>query len=141
MNYDTEIKVSIICYTYNHIKFVRDTLDGFLMQKTTFPYQIIIHDDESTDGTIEVLQEYEKKYKDRLTVIYEEKNQCGKDPMAVHKYLHSLVVGKYTALCEGDDCWTYEYKLQKQYELMEEKPNISMCIHNAKWLCWDTGRV
>lgn len=123
--------ISILCITYNHEKYVRKTLDGFLMQKGDFTYEILIHDDASTDGTVEILKEYKKKYPDKITLILQEENQYSKGIDFMAEYLYPLIQGKYTAICEGDDAWIYEKKLQRQYEWMETHPNTSMCLHNA----------
>ena len=63
-----KVLVSIWCTTYNHELYIRDALEGFLMQKTSFPYEIVIHDDASTDGTARIIREYERKYPD-LSII------------------------------------------------------------------------
>lgn len=71
-------KVSICCITYNHEKYIRKTLDGFLMQKTNFNYEIIIHDDASTDGTQDIIKEYQNKYPDIFKLIIQTDNQYSK---------------------------------------------------------------
>ena len=78
MNQKKEIEVSIVCITFNHEKYIRKTLDGFLMQKTKFSYEIIVHDDASTDGTKKILQEYQRKYPDKITLLLEKENQYSK---------------------------------------------------------------
>lgn len=123
--------ISIICFTYNHEKYIRDTLEGFLMQRGDFEYEIIIHDDASQDGTIEILKEYKDKYQDKITLVLQKENQYSQGLNDFRPYVYPLVKGKYIAFCEGDDFWIYDRKLQKQYELMEENPNISLCYHNA----------
>ncbi len=123
--------ISILCITYNHEKYIRKALDGFLMQKGNFEYEILIHDDASTDGTIEILKEYKEKYPDKITLILQKENQFSKGINILKTYIYPLVKGKYIACCEGDDFWIYNYKLQKQYDLMESNPNISLCYHNA----------
>ena len=121
-------EVSICCITYNHAKYIRDALDGFLMQKTTFPIEIIIHDDASTDGTADIIREYEAKYPDIIKPIYQTENQYSKG-VKIFLSIVPLAKGKYIAVCEGDDFWTDPKKLQIQYDFMESHPDYSLCMH------------
>ena len=73
-----EVLVSVWCITYNHKSYIRDALESFLMQETDFRYEIVVHDDASTDRTQEVLREYEKKYPELIYVIYQKENQAVK---------------------------------------------------------------
>lgn len=134
--------VSICCITYNHAQFIRKCLDGFLMQKTDFPIEILIHDDCSTDGTTEIIREYEAKYPELIFPLYEEENQYQHGKAAeIDFYNYRRARGKYIAYCEGDDYWTDPLKLQKQVDFMEANPEYSICFHdfqvydvrNAKW--------
>lgn len=129
-----EILVSIWCLTYNHKDYIRDTIEGFLSQRTNFLYEIIIHDDASNDGTVEIIKEYEQKYPDLIRGIYQKENQYGKNPHKV-KWVYELEVqnckGKYIAFCEGDDFWIDKHKLQIQIEWMENNSEYSMTAHNA----------
>lgn len=126
-----KIDVSIACITYNHINFIEKALEGFLMQKTDFTYEIIIHDDASTDGTREVLTEYQKKYPDKITLLLEEENHFSKGIRIMQTFVFPKVRGKYVALCEGDDEWIYDRKLQRQYDFMENHKDTALCVHNA----------
>lgn len=123
------IKVSVVCAAYNHEKYIRDALEGFVRQKTDFEYEVLIHDDASTDDTVKIICEYEKKYPHIIKPIYQVENQYSKGVNISKTYLYPRVRGKYIALCEGDDYWTDEFKLQKQYDLMEENPEIDGCAH------------
>lgn len=136
-----EIAVSIICVTYNHEKYIRDALAGFLKQKTNFAYEILIHDDASTDGTIEILKEYKEKYPEIIHLLLEEENQYSKGTYITKNIILPCAKGKYVAFCEGDDYWIYDKKLQKQYELMEANPHISLCYHNALVLQEETDSL
>lgn len=125
--------VSICCITYNHAQFIRKCLDGFLMQKTDFPIEILIHDDCSTDGTTEIIREYEAKYPDLIFPLYEEENQYQQGKAAeIDFYNYRRARGKYIAYCEGDDYWTDPLKLQKQVDFLEANPEYSVCFHNYK---------
>ena len=126
--------VVIRCITYNHEAFLKDALEGFLMQKTDFPFVAVVHDDASTDGTAAVLRKYAEQYPDIILPIYEEENQYSKRNSSVGRIMNaaSKATGaKYVAMCEGDDYWTYEYKLQKQVDFLESHPDYSMVFHNA----------
>jgi glycosyltransferase involved in cell wall biosynthesis len=101
------------------------------MQKTNFPVEVIIHDDASTDHTIDIIREYYEKRPDLFHVIIERENQYSKKKqMNVSKSLYELAQGKYIALCEGDDYWTDPLKLQKQFDFMESNPEYAGCFHN-----------
>lgn len=136
-NDKSNIIVSICCITYNHAPFIRKALDGFLMQEPPTGvskdepwYEILIHDDASTDGTDAIICEYAAKYPDRIFPLYEEINQYshgGKGRMDLYNY--NRVRGKYIAYCEGDDYWTDPKKLQKQVDFMESHPDYSICLH------------
>ena len=121
--------VSICCITYNHAPFIRQCLDGFMMQRTGFPVEVLIHDDASTDGTQDIIREYEAKYPDVIKPIYQKENQYSKGVKVSLVYNYSRAKGKYIALCEGDDYWTDPYKLQKQVDFLESHPDYVMCSH------------
>ena len=125
--------VSICCITYNHALFLRKCLDGFLMQQTSFPIEILIHDDASTDGTDEIVREYAARFPGIVFPQFEEENQYSKPN---HKYIdlynYERARGKYIAYCEGDDYWTDPSKLQKQVDFMESHPEYSVCFHGFR---------
>ena len=124
--------VSICCITYNHAPYIRQCLDGFLMQKTDFKYEIVIHDDCSTDGTTEIIKEYASKYPDIFVPLYEDENQYSRGVRGIYrKFVFPKVKGKYIALCEGDDYWIDENKLQMQVDFLEKNPEYTMCFHGA----------
>lgn len=126
-----DVKVSVVCMAYNHEDYISDALESFLMQKTDFSFEILIHDDASTDRTQEIIKEYENKYPEIVKPIYQNENQFSKK-VSIEYNLHKLANGKYIAFCEGDDYWTDPLKLQKQVDYMEVHPETSMCIHAAK---------
>ena len=135
--YGEEVMVSICCLAYNHELYIRQCLDGFLMQKTTFRFEVLIHDDASTDRTAEIIREYEKKYPDIIKPIYQEENQYSKGIRISHVFQYPRAKGKYIALCEGDDYWIDDQKLQKQFDALEENPNCFFCAHRVYVECFD----
>ena len=123
--------VSICCITYNHAPFIQKCLDGFLMQQTDFPIEILIHDDCSTDGTTDIIKEYAAQYPDLIFPLYEEVNQYQQGKATeIDFYNYRRARGKYIAYCEGDDYWTDPLKLQKQVDFMEANPEYSVCFHD-----------
>lgn len=126
--------VSVICTVYNHEKYLRKCLDGFVMQKTNFKFEVLIHDDASTDGSADIIREYEKKYPDIIKPIYQTVNQYSQGIKISPTYLYPRAKGKYLAFCEGDDYWCDENKLQKQFDVMENHPDCSICVHRVSLL-------
>lgn len=133
------ITVSVICLAYNHEKYIRQTLEGFVMQKTNFSVEYIIHDDASTDATASIIREFEEKYPTLIKPIYQKENQYSKG-VPISRGLQMKVEGKYMAFCEGDDYWIDEYKLQKQVTFMEQHPDCTLTIHNGFRLNDRTGQ-
>src|SRR5690625_2241081 len=139
---DVEPLVSISCITYNHEKFISDAIEGFLMQETTFPVEINIHDDASTDNTAKIVREYEKKYPNVLfNVIYQVENQYSKKDGSIRRIQQSRARGKYYAICEGDDYWIDPSKLQKQVSFLEENPEYVLSHTNSNILFEEKGKV
>lgn len=134
-------KVSIMCITYNHADFIAQCLDSFLSQKTNFNFEIIIHDDVSTDGTQDIIRQYAKQYPDKIIPIYAQQNEYSKNPHFFIEKMLPYIKGKYIAFCEGDDYWTNVDKLQTQYDYMEKHPLCSLCFHNTDILYMNTGRI
>lgn len=125
--------VVIRCITYNHEAFLKDALEGFLMQKTDFPFVAVVHDDASTDGTAAILRKYAEQYPDIILPIYEEENQYSKRDRSIGRimYAASKATGaKYIAWCEGDDYWIAPKKLQKQVTALENDPKYK-CSYTA----------
>lgn len=124
------ILVSINCITYNHEKYIAQALDSFLMQKTNFDYEIIIGEDCSTDGTMEIVQRYVKSYPEKIILVTSNSNVGWRENTL---RLHRKSRGKYIAICEGDDFWTDPNKLQKQVDYMQNNPECTLCFHNS-WI-------
>lgn len=123
------VLVSISCITYNHEKYIAQAIESFLMQQTDFNYEILIHDDASTDRTADIIREYESKYPNIIKPIYQNENQYSMGVKISATFNWPRAQGKYIALCEGDDYWTDPLKLQKQVDYMDKHPECSMCIH------------
>ena len=122
--------VSVCCLAYNHATYIRQCLDSLVNQETNFSFEILIHDDCSTDGTTEIIREYESQYPDVIKPIYEVENQYSKGiPVGSFAWNFPRAKGKYIAMCECDDYWTDSHKLQKQFDFMESHPEHSLCCH------------
>lgn len=127
---NNEVMVTIRCLAYNHEPYIRQCLDGFVMQKTNFRFEAIVHDDASTDGTTAIIKEYAEKYPEIIKPILQTENQYSKHNGSIGRILDEHTHGKYIALCEGDDYWTDPYKLQKQVDILE-KNNDYVLSHTA----------
>ncbi len=120
--------VSVVCDCYNQASYIRDTLEGFLSQKTDFPFEIIVHDDASNDGTAEIVRAYEKVHPALIHGVFRTENIYSHDPKILEHYVFPLARGKYIAVCEGDDYWTSPDKLQRQVSYMEAHPDCTLCV-------------
>lgn len=123
------LMVSICCITYNHEAYIAEALEGFLMQQTNFRYEILIGEDQSTDGTRAIINSYIGKYPDRIRLVGHDKN-IG----AINNQISLFVAaeGKYIAMCDGDDFWTDPAKLQKQVDFLEANEDYVICCHHTK---------
>lgn len=122
--------VSVLCVTYNHAKFIRDALESFLTQETTFPVEIVVHDDASSDGTAKLLRQCEHDYPQIFRNVYQSRN-LGRQLPRASDFAAQYCRGQFIALCEGDDCWIAKDKLQKQVLLLNQNPDVSLVFHNA----------
>lgn len=112
----SQIIVTIRCAAFNHGQYIRQTLDGFVMQKTNFAFEAIVHDDASTDNTADIIREYAEKYPDIIKPFFEKENQYSKGGKEIERIFEENSRGKYMVICEGDDFWTDSLKLQKQVD-------------------------
>ena len=130
------VLVSICCITYNQEAYIRDALEGFVKQKTNFRYEVLIHDDASTDRTAEIIREYEEKYPDLIKPILQTVNQYSlglTNVSGTWNFPRAVKNGsKYIAMCEGDDYWIDEHKLQRQVDYLEAHSDCSLAFHSAK---------
>lgn len=122
--------VSICCVAYNHEPYIGQCLEGFVIQETNFPFEVLVHDDASTDGTADIIREYERTYPDIFKCYYQSENQFLKQNVLV-KILFANARGKYRALCEGDDYWIDPEKLQRQVDLLETRPEYAFVYHKV----------
>lgn len=129
-----DIKVSICCLAYNHESYIRQCLDGFMIQKCNFKFEVLIHDDASKDKTASIIEEYANKYPEIIKPIYQTENQHSKGVKATITFNFPRIKGKYVAMCEGDDYWTDPYKLQKQVDFLEANPDYVLSFHRVKIL-------
>lgn len=130
MTNNQEIMVSICCITYNQEDYIKQALESFLMQKTNFKFEIVIHDDCSSDNTTNIIKEYADKYPEIIVPIYEKENQYSKGvDVCTICWNHSK--GKYIAQCEGDDYWCDENKLQIQFDFMEKNEDCSLVTNGS----------
>ena len=127
--------VSICTITYNHEAYIEEALDSFLMQETAFPFEMVIDDDCSPDGTANIIQKYIKKYPKIIKANLRKENVG-----SMQNFIANMkrAQGKYIAICEGDDYWTDPLKLQKQVDFLEGNPEYSLCFHAAK--CFDENK-
>ena len=134
MEKNQQLKVVVWCLTYNQKDFIKDALNGFVTQQTDFPFEVIVHDDASIDGTTDIILDYARRYPEIIKPMIEKENQWKKGGLKhiINIMNESHRRGKFIAFCEGDDYWTDPYKLQKQVDFLETNPDYSMCFHSAK---------
>ena len=131
---DNKPLVAIHCLVYNHEPYLRDCFDGFVKQKTNFPFVAIVHDDASTDGSAAIIREYEEKYPHIFKPIYETENQYSKKDDSLGRIMRVAIDAtgaKYIAMCEGDDYWVDPCKLQKQIDILEHDKTLMACATNT----------
>lgn len=119
--------LSVVTITYNHEPYIAKCIEGVLMQKVNFPIEFIIAEDCSTDGTRAICEDYARRFPDVIRLVLSEKN-VGALPN--ERRALGMARGRYVALCEGDDYWTDECKLQKQVDFLESNPDYTICFHN-----------
>ena len=123
--------VTVLCLAYNHAGSIREALEGFLAQRAPFGIEVLVHDDASTDGTADIIRDYETRYPGLIRGVYQTENQFSKGVPIAQVFLYPLIRGRYVALCEGDDYWTDPDKLRKQVAALEAHPGVDICAHRA----------
>lgn len=131
--------VSVCCITYNHAPYIAKALDSFLGQEADVPVEILVHDDCSTDGTVDILRDYERRYPGVVRVAYEQVNQWNPNARYIARILLPMARYRYFAMCEGDDYWCDPGKLQRQVDYLEAHPTCSMAVHRARIVNAVTG--
>jgi glycosyltransferase involved in cell wall biosynthesis len=134
---DNICDLSVCVRSYNQKEYLRIAIESILSQKTTFDFEIIISDDCSTDGTIEMLNEYAERYPNKIRLVFGECNIGG--PLNLKRVIEAACT-KYIALMDGDDYWVDDYKLQKQYDFMQLHPEYVGCFHNAYVASGELGK-
>lgn len=127
-----DTKVSILCFTYNQVKYIDDALIGFEKQTIFDTCEIIIHDDSSTDGTLEKLIAFKEKYPKKVKLITEDYNRFSRGDYKFFKECFSICNGDYIALCEGDDYWLDPNKLKLQYDYLLKHPFVNLIFHKVE---------
>ncbi len=128
------MKVSVFILTYNQERFIAQAIEGALMQKTGFPFEIVVADDCSTDGTREVIRQYWEKWPDRIRVLLNRHNIHRRGMIRNFQACR----GQYVAVVEGDDYWTSPDKLQRQVDFLDSHPDYTICFHSVR-MVWDDG--
>lgn len=125
--------VSVLCTAYNHEEYIAECLEGFVNQKTDFPFEVLVNDDASTDATAEIIKQYAEKYPEIIRPFCQKENLYSrlKMPGLFAKVFYPKAKGKYIALCEGDDKWCDDTKLQRQVDWLEAHPEYTACVHNT----------
>ncbi len=129
--------VSVHLAVYNHEKYLEECMESVLMQETDFPFEILIHDDASTDRSAEIIHAYEAAYPHVIRTIYQPENTYSKHDGSGMRQMNRTLRGKYSACLEGDDCWTDPKKLQRQTDVMERDPELSFCVHRTEIMMED----
>lgn len=138
--YDNSPLVSVVVICYNQARYIRECLDGIFMQETSFPFEVKVYDDASTDGTADIIREYGRKYNNLELNLFKENYFAKGLAYYGEKQGYLTSRGKYIATCEGDDYWTDSSKLQKQVDFMENHPDYSVVFHRYKIYQEQQGR-
>lgn len=123
--------LTVCCITYNHEKYIRKTLEGFINQKTSYKFKVIVHDDASTDNTRKIIEEFQYKYPNIIFPVFQDENKYSQHIDFVGQYIYPNLEGKYVAYCEGDDYWSDENKIQMQVDFLERNLEYVMCVHKV----------
>lgn len=138
--------VTVLCATFNHVEFIADALRGFLIQRTTFPFEVVVRDDASTDGTQSVIEEFAQRYPRIIRAVLNPRNRLQQGVRPVHDY-PNLITGEFSALCQGDDFWVDPDKLQRQVDHLRCNPSVvltagaTLCVRASDGSTTVTGEV
>lgn len=126
--------VVVECVVYNHEPYLKKCLEGFIMQKTTFPFVVMVHDDKSTDGSVKIINDFAEKYPNIIKPFLEEQNQWSKKDGSLQRKMYEANQSfspKYIAICEGDDFWIDPLKLQKQIDILEQDTSLMAVVTDS----------
>lgn len=126
---DAGVEVSVCCATFNHRAYIGEALESILGQNVPFSFEVLVHDDASTDGTRDIVADYAGRYPGVVIPVLQDRNQYASIPVIVPRFLFPLVRGRYVAFCEGDDYWTDDGKLARQHAAMESSAETSLSFH------------
>jgi glycosyltransferase involved in cell wall biosynthesis len=132
-----EYAVSVCCITYNQEAYIGRCLERIFEQETSFPFEVIVHDDRSTDRTVAIIKEFQTRYGSRLRLYTETENQYSQGKKIFGDVTLPFARGRYIATCEGDDFWCDRHKLQRQFDAMEAAPDAAWCAHYVQWVTED----
>ena len=137
-----KVKLSVIIITYNHAKYIAKSIESILRQKTEYPFEIIIMEDCSTDGTQDIVREYQKKYPEIIRAYLNPKNMGTKNVPVQRIYCegYKKITGDYFAVLEGDDYWSSTDKIQKQVSFLEKNQDFVACSHNTVKIYEDNSK-
>ncbi|OUO91806.1 hypothetical protein B5F40_02950 [Gordonibacter sp. An230] len=127
-----EVCVTVCVTAYNHEKYIEQCLDGIIMQETNFAFEVIVHDDASTDGTSQIIGCYKRRYPNKIVTILQAENQFQQGRSILKEFIFPLAKGRYIAFCEGDDYWTDPKKLQKQVEYLDSHADCVAVYHGCE---------
>ncbi|MCM1294000.1 MAG: glycosyltransferase [Muribaculaceae bacterium] len=133
-------KVTISCLAYNQHEYIGQALESFIKQKTNFPFEVIVHDDASTDGTTDIIRQYAEKYPDVIKPIFQTENQFSQGVNIEAKFIAPQIRGQYVAICDGDDYWSDDTKLQRQVDFLDRHPDYSICFHKMRTIWIDNSQ-
>lgn len=139
MKESKEVQVSICCITYNQEKYIAECLEGFIMQKGV-SFEVLVVDDASNDNTQRIICEYTKKYPEIIKPVLLATNHVSKGIWTDQVFNYPRARGQYIALCEGDDKWTDQYKLKKQYDALQNNRDCKMSVHAVSIVNHDASR-
>lgn len=134
-------KLSVLIITYNHVQFIAEALDGVLMQQADFPYEIVIGEDHSTDGTAEIVLDYQKRHPEKIRVLLATENFGKYTGNGRLNFIRTLAAcrGEYIAILEGDDCWIAPNKIQLQVHYLDQNGGCAICHHKVEYVSWPGG--
>ena len=127
---DNAVRVSVLLRTYNQRPFIAEAIESAVRQETSFPFEIIVGDDCSTDGTRDIVTEYSHRYAGLVRTVLPDQ-RLGKDGLMMFATLLAAASGEYVAPMDGDDFWTDPLKLEQSVQKLDANPGLSMCFHNV----------